>query len=56
MTDLSMQIRDYAAYVELTAPDPIARVRPPSTFREWLAELICRLRNLGSTGEVGGCG
>ncbi len=56
MSELSTQIRDYAAYVELSAPDPIARVRTPSTFREWLAGLICRLRNRGSTGEIGGCG
>ncbi len=56
MSDLQTQIRDYAGYVERTAPDPVARVRTPSAFREWLTELICRLRNLGSTGEVGGCG
>ena len=56
MSDLQSQIRDYAAYVEVTAPDPVARVRSPSALREWLAAILCRLRNLGSTGEVGGCG
>lgn len=56
MSDLRTQIRDYAAYVEHTAPDPIARVRPPASLREWLAAILCRLRNLGSTSELGGCG
>ena len=56
MSDLRTQIRDYAAYVEQVAPDPVARTRAPSAIRNWLAWVVCRLRNLGSTGEIGGCG